>query len=331
MRVWFLKETKSIDVNCGTGCNTVIWTRGNEIFRVTPRENNEVNSCWIPDSHRLNFHYLHSETRLTEPFVKTNGRHEMADWFAAIAKASQDLKGYHRDEVAVIGSGRMTNEELYLLKQLADTLETDLLTLVPRFEQSDGKLIAADRNPNTTGAQLIWATKDPYTKLNAIRTGVAEGKIKALVVFYEDLLAEARFQADDLENLDLLISNNILTNATAKASHVVLPGAGFAEKRGSLVNITGRLQRLNQAILPPAGAMDDWEILRDLIKALDPNEPDRNMLEEVFREIVDEVEEFEELTLSKIGDLGLQITETGESIPLLEIEQARIATGEIIG
>ena len=249
----------------------------------------------------------------------------MADWFEAIAKASQDLKGYHRDEVAVIGSGRMTNEELYLLKQLADTLETDLLTLVPRFEQSDGKLIAADRNPNTTGAQLIWATKDPYAKLNAIRTGVAEGKIKALVVFYEDLLAEARFQADDLENLDLLISNNILTNATAKASHVVLPGAGFAEKRGSLVNITGRLQRLNQAILPPAGAMDDWEILRDLIKALDPNEPDRNILEEVFREIVDEVEEFEELTLSKIGDLGLQITETGESIPLLEIEQARIA------
>ena len=33
MRVWFLKETKSIDTNCGTGANTVIWTRGNEIFR----------------------------------------------------------------------------------------------------------------------------------------------------------------------------------------------------------------------------------------------------------------------------------------------------------
>ena len=77
--------------------------------------------------------------------------------------------------------------------------------------------------------------------------------------------------------------------------------------------------------------MDDWEILRDMIKALDPNEPDRNMLEDVFREISEEVEEFEELTLSKIGDLGLQIIETGESIPLLEIERSRIATGEIIG
>jgi len=331
MRVWFLKETKSIDVNCGTGCNTVIWTRGNEIFRITPRENNEVNSCWMPDSHRLNFHYLHSETRLTEPFVKTNGRHETADWFEAIAKASYNLKGYQHDEVAFIGSGRMTNEELYLLKQLADTLETEFLSLIPRLGQSDGKLIAGDRNPNTTGAKLIWATEDPYAKLSAIRDGVSEGRIKALVVFYEDLLAEAEFQVNDLENLELLISNNILSNGTAKASHVVLPGAGFAEKRGSLVNITGRLQRLNQAILPPEGVMDDWEILRDMIKALDPNEPDRNMLEDVFREISEEVEEFEELTLSKIGDLGLQIIETGESIPLLEIERSRIATGEVIG
>ncbi len=331
MRVWFLKETKSIDVNCGTGCNTVIWTRGNDIFRITPRENNEVNSCWMPDSHRLNFRYLHAETRLTDPVVKSDGRHKVADWFEAIARVSEGLRNYHGDEVAFIGSGRMTNEELFLLKHLADTLETDLLTLVPRFDQSDGKLIAADRNPNTTGARLIWATNDPYAKLNAIREGVTGRRIKALVVFYEDLLAEADFKTSDLENLDLLVSNHILTNGTASASHVVLPGAGFAEKRGSMVNITGRLQRLNQAILPPEGAMDDWEILRDLIRALAPNEPARNLLEDVFGEIADEVEEFEELTMSKIGDLGTQVTDTKESIPLLETERARIRAGEIVG
>ncbi len=331
MRVWFLKETKSIDVNCGTGCNTVIWTRGNDIFRITPRENNEVNSCWMPDSHRLNFRYLHTETRLTDPVVKSRGRHEVADWFEAITRVSEGLKDYHGDEVAFIGSGRMTNEELFLLKHLADTLETDLLTLVPRFAQSDGKLIAADRNPNTTGAKLIWASNDPYAKLKAIRKGVAGRRIKALVVFYEDLLAEADFKASDLENLDLLVSNHILTNDTASVSHVVLPGAGFAEKRGSMVNITGRLQRLNQAILPPEGAMDDWEILRDLIRALAPNEPERNLVEDVFGEIADEVEEFEELTLSKIGDLGVHVTDTDESIPLLETERVRIAAGEIVG
>ena len=157
------------------------------------------------------------------------------------------------------------------------------------------------------------------------------GKIKALIVFYEDLLGDAQFKADDLANLDFLVSNHILTNKTAKASDVVLPGAGFAEKRGSLVNITGRLQRLNQAISSPPGAMDDWEILRDLVKALSPDEPPRYLLEEVFGEIADEVEEFEDLTLSKISDLGVPIVETGESIPLLESEKARITAGEIVG
>jgi len=331
MRVWFLKETKSIDVNCGTGCNTVIWTRGNEIFRVTPRENNEVNSSWMPDSHRLNFHYLHAETRLGDPFVRTGSKHEVSDWPSAISKAAEGLNSFKGEEVAVIGSGRMTNEELYLLRRLSDTLETDLLSLVPRLGESDGKLICADRNPNTSGAKLIWASKNPYSKLETIRQGVAEGKIKALIVFYEDLLGDAHFEADDLANLDFLVSNHILTNGTAKASHVVLPGAGFAEKRGSLVNITGRLQRLNQAISPPPGAMDDWEIIRDLIKALDPEEPSRYLLEEVFSEIAEEVDEFEELNLSKITDLGIPIMKTGQSIPLLESEKTRITAGEIVG
>ena len=77
--------------------------------------------------------------------------------------------------------------------------------------------------------------------------------------------------------------------------------------------------------------MDDWEIIRDLIKALAPEEPSRYMLEEVFREIADDVEEFEDLTLSKIRNLGIPIVETGESIPLLELEKARITAGEIVG
>jgi len=64
MRVWFLKETKSIDVNCGAGSNITIWSRGDEILRVTPRENNEVNSSWMPDSHRLAFHDFQNERRL---------------------------------------------------------------------------------------------------------------------------------------------------------------------------------------------------------------------------------------------------------------------------
>ena len=67
MRVWFLKETKTIDVNCGTGANIIIGSRENTISRITPRENNDVNGVWLPDSHRLNFKYVADERRLTKP------------------------------------------------------------------------------------------------------------------------------------------------------------------------------------------------------------------------------------------------------------------------
>jgi NADH-quinone oxidoreductase subunit G len=98
-----------------------------------------------------------------------------------------------------------------------------------------------------------------------------------------------------------------------------------------MVNVTGRLQRLNQAIVPPEGARDDWEIARDLVHAVDKKAPERLLLENVFNEIAESVMEFKGLTLSKIGDLGVQITETGVSIPLLDEERDRIERGEIVG
>ncbi len=70
MRVWFLKETKSFCTSCATGCNTIIGTREDVIYRQTPRENDAVNSCWMCDYGRLNFDYLQSERRLLEPLVR---------------------------------------------------------------------------------------------------------------------------------------------------------------------------------------------------------------------------------------------------------------------
>lgn len=331
MRVWFLKETKSIDTNCGTGCNITIWTRGNEIYRITPRENNEVNSCWMPDSHRLNFHYLNSEHRLDRPLAKEGDcPHAEVEWPVAIQKAAEGLLGRQAGEVAIIGSGWQTNEELFLLKKLADYLGTDQLAIVPRIGESDGKLISADRNANTTGAQLLWGNTDPGYSLESIREGVRSGRIKTLVVFYEDLIEHAGFTREDLEKVDCLISNHILPNHTAAVSDIVLPGAGFSEKRGSLVNVTGRLQRLNKAVEPPEGAMDDWEIIRDLLKAV--TRQDQPMLiEDVFKAIAESVPAFSGLTLSKIGDLGAQITQTGITIPLIEQERGRIERREIVG
>jgi len=73
MRAWFMKETPSICTSCGRGCNTVIGSREGKVYRQTPRDNNEVNSAWMCDHGRMNYHYLNSEVRLTDPLIREKG------------------------------------------------------------------------------------------------------------------------------------------------------------------------------------------------------------------------------------------------------------------
>ena len=56
-----------------------------------------------------------------------------------------------------------------------------------------------------------------------------------------------------------------------------------------------------------------------------------HLIEEVFKAMANEIETFEGLSLSKIGDLGQQLLETGVTIPLLEREAERKASGLIVG
>ncbi len=335
MRVWFLSETPTIDVNCGTGSNIIVWTRGNKIHRITPRLNDEVNSAWMPDSHRLNFHYIDSPARLTEPLARSVGvlptSFESTTWPAALAETASRIKSTPAAQTAIIASGRMTNEELFLTRALAAEIGTHQISIVPRSGEADQLLVAADRNPNTTGAKLIFDMENPSEKLDFIRDAVRNGSIKALIVLGEDLITDAGFTAEDLGKLDFLLQTSVLANPTADCAHLVLPAAAFAEKRGSMVNLTGRLQRLNRAVELTGQAHDDWEILRDLLLAISGEPNEIHHIEDVFKVLAENITEFKGLTLSKIGHQGTQITETSYQIPLLANERAAKAAGKING
>jgi len=54
----------------------------------------------------------------------------------------------------------------------------------------------------------------------------------------------------------------------AAAADVVLPGASYAEKAGTYVNLEGRVQRGERAVFPPGDAREDWTILRALSEKL---------------------------------------------------------------
>ena len=107
---------------------------------------------------------------------------------------------------------------------------------------------------------------------------------------------------------------NILANESTEFATALLPSSTFAEKRGSMINGRGRLQRLNRTVRPPGQARDDWEILRDLIHALTGSNGVFT-IEDVFRQMSESVPAFSGLSLSKIGDLGIQVLQENEAPP----------------
>jgi NADH-quinone oxidoreductase subunit G len=320
MRVWFLKETKSICTSCATGCNTLIGTREDIIYRQTPRENNAVNSCWMCDYGRLNFGYLESENRLLEPRASSGEKLAAVDWKTAITQAALQLRQFSGWEIAIVASGRMTNEELWLTRQIARSLGVRYIDIVPRSGAGDDILLSEDRNPNTNGARLILQlNSEPGAKLSAIAEAMKSGQVKVLIALGENP-TKFGISAEQLSNLPAFIAMDILSNAATEYATVLLPSFGFAEKRGSMINGKGRLQRLNRAVRPPGTARDDWEILRDLLQALGGGNSETSSragaiysIEDVFRKMSDAVPEFAGLSLSKIGDLGVQIMQANES------------------
>jgi predicted molibdopterin-dependent oxidoreductase YjgC len=126
--------------------------------------------------------------------------------------------------------------------------------------------------------------------------------------------------AEQLSRLPAFIVMDILSNAATEIATAVLPSFGFAEKRGSMINGKGRLQRLNRAVRGPGNSRDDWEILRDLLQALGGGNSDTGSraggiysIEDVFRQMSETVPQFAGLSLTKIGDLGVHVMQVDES------------------
>jgi len=300
MRVWFLKETKSICTSCGTGCNIVIGSREEKVHRYEPRENDAVNSTWMCDYGRLKYKWIGSEKRLTKV---AGSKLKVANWSAALGEISELLRKTAEGSVAIVASARQTNEELFLLKKLAAKVNA-LTDSVPRIAEGDKLLLNADRNPNTTGSRLIGISfTETGINLPKIADGIRAGKIKTLIVFGEDVTKHG-IGADLLAKLDTLIVSDILPNRTTEAAHYLLPGCAHAEKRGSFTNVKGRVQRFLKAVEPRGDARPEWEFLHELVH----NVTGQNgfvSIEGLFNQMAKEVADFNGLTWASLSDTGV--------------------------
>lgn len=123
-RPWELKSSASLCSQCPVGCNTTLNTRreakaGGEIVvkRVMPRQNEQVNEIWLCDKGRFAYHYAESAQRLLKPSI----RQAKASWTDAFELVTKNFEA-SKSDVVVLASGRLSNEDLFNLKSLADGL-----------------------------------------------------------------------------------------------------------------------------------------------------------------------------------------------------------------
>jgi NADH-quinone oxidoreductase subunit G len=302
MRVWFLKETKSLCPSCATGCNILIGSREERIYRFEPRENDAVNGSWMCDYGRLHYRWIHRDDRLRD--VRGPGG-EKRSWTEALREIAGRLTQAPPGSVAVIASARQTNEELWLLKQLAVHCHA-LTDSVTHMDAGDKLLLNADRTPNRTGARLTdICGAGAGVKMPVIGESLRAGRIRTLLVFGEDVTKHG-IGAELLDRLETLIVSDILPNETTRRAHYLLPGCAHAEKRGTFTNAKGRVQRFMQAIEPPGEARPEWEFLHELLGHV-TGRPAVANLEAVFNQMACEVPAFKGLTWASLGDGGVTV------------------------
>ncbi|MFM7342461.1 MAG: NADH-quinone oxidoreductase subunit NuoG, partial [Betaproteobacteria bacterium] len=117
-RTWELSRRKSISPHDSTGSNLVVQVKQNQVMRVLPLENEEVNECWIADRDRFSYEALAGDERLTGPMIKQGGQWREVDWQTALEYVSNGFRQISRDHgptsLGALVSPHSTLEELYL-------------------------------------------------------------------------------------------------------------------------------------------------------------------------------------------------------------------------
>ena len=128
-RTWELSRRKSVAAHDASGANLIVQVKNNQVMRVVPLENEEVNECWIADRERFSYEALNSDERLTQPMIKQGGKWKEVDWQTALEYVANGLKNIQRDHgaasIGALVSPHSTLEEAYLAGALLRGLGSD--------------------------------------------------------------------------------------------------------------------------------------------------------------------------------------------------------------
>ena len=134
-RPWELRKTETIDVHDAVGCNIRVDARGNEVLRVLPRLNEDVNEEWINDRSRFAYDGLKRQ-RLDRPFVRDDqtGRLRPASWDEALGVVAAKLQSTAPGKIATLIGPLCTAEEMLAAKDLMASIGSDYVDGLMRVQ-----------------------------------------------------------------------------------------------------------------------------------------------------------------------------------------------------
>ena len=118
-RPWELTKTETVDVMDALGSNIRVDTKGREVMRIMPRNNDAVNEEWISDKTRFVWDGLRRQ-RLDKPYIRENGKLRPANWAEALSAAASAMKGAKK--LAGLVGDLAPVEAAFSLKQLVEGL-----------------------------------------------------------------------------------------------------------------------------------------------------------------------------------------------------------------
>lgn len=291
-RVWFLKETPSIDPLTASGDN--IWIHHNEgkVHRVKPRTNMAVNRWWITDEVRYGWKFIHSESRLRVPLHREYGVLAETGWKRAYEDALAGLRrAAESGRVALLVSPMLSCEEAFALAKLARAIDPQAILGIgpvpfrgedqvfpPGAPEEKAFRVYAEKAPNARGVRRALeaiAGAGSVLDFGGFMTQLRGGAVSGLILTGnypaewapEELLsAVSRAGSDRGAARAFMVLIDTLANRLVDEADVVLPGATFAEKAGTFENARGMIQAFEQAIPVPEAAKPEGQIALELMR-----------------------------------------------------------------
>jgi len=311
IRAWFLDEVDGICTGCARGCNVYVGVANNKVQRYVPRRNDEVNETWICDVGRLSYREIGSADRLKHSLVRgADGILAPASFDAAVEEAAVRLRRLVEAKgagvIAGIASAHASNEDLFTFRRFLEALGSETRGVPVVVGESDSILIEAEKAANAAGARAMG-----FGDATLVVDRIKSGGVEAVVMLGHDILDESYLGGtQELASLDTVIVLDLRQSELHHVAHVVFPTRHTAEKRGTLTNFAGRVQRVQPVVEPAWEAHAEGEVLAQLGAALElagfdrPYDPG-----DVLRDLARAQPAFAGIALDSVGRGGRVLAE----------------------